>query len=155
VFWKFSEFSESHFRTFRKCTEPIFASGNFRICLKDIFGLSENDCEGKYGSVYFRTFPKLIFGVSKKLQQSQNRFCVFSNLSESYFRTFPKTSRTMFLLLEIFGLVRKVFGMSEKSSVDFVVGAELEFSDMSENLSEYPKITIIVHNGQNLGCGYK
>jgi hypothetical protein len=45
--------------------------------------------------------------------------------------------------------------MSEKSSVDFAVGAELEFSDMSENLSEYPKITIIVHNGQNLGCGYK
>ena len=61
----------------------------------------------------------------------------------------------MLLVLEIFGLVRKVFGMSEKSFVDFAVGAELEFSDMSENLSEYPKISIIVHNGQNMDCGYK
>ena len=61
----------------------------------------------------------------------------------------------MLLVLEIFGLLRKVFGMSEKSFVVQTVGAELEFSDMSENLSEYPKISIIVHNGQNLGCGYK
>ncbi len=59
------------------------------------------------------------------------------------------------MVLEIFGLVRKVFGMSEKSLVAFAIGAELEFSDMFENLSEYPKITVIVHNGQNLGCGYK
>jgi hypothetical protein len=61
----------------------------------------------------------------------------------------------MLLVLEIFGFVRKVFGMSEKSFIDFAVGAELEFSDKSENLSEYPKISIIVLNGQNLGCGYK
>lgn len=152
----------------------LMCSGNFRSFPKVIFGLSENALNQfslleifGYVRKTFLDFPKMtvkanmvlfIFGLFRNWFSEFPKNFSKVKIAFGYFRTCPKA---------IFGLFRKhpercfcfwkfsVFGMSEKSSVDFAVGAELEFSDMSENLSEYPKITIIVHNGQNLGCGYK
>jgi hypothetical protein len=75
-------------------------------------------------------------------------------VSENNFQKFRKFAKGCFGFWIFFGNIRKYFSKVPKRCVDFEF-SDLEFSDMSENLSEYPKISIIVHNGQNLGCGYK
>ena len=113
----------------------LSCSGNFRSFPKVIFGLSKN-AQNQFSLLEifgyvrktFSDFPKMTVKANvvlfifvlfqnwfsefpKNFSKGRNRFCVFSDLSESDFRTFPKTSRTMFLLLEIFGFrnVRKIF----------------------------------------------
>ena len=61
----------------------------------------------------FGLFRNWISEFPKNFSKGKNRFCVFSDLSENDFRTFPKTSRTMFWCWK--------------------------FSDLSEKFSECPK----------------
>lgn len=78
----------------------------------------------------FQTCPKLIFEISKNIQK-------------------------VVLVLEIFGLVRKVFGISKKSIVDFTVSLIWIFSDMSEIIFQNFWKMHLLHNGQIWSCGYK
>lgn len=100
VFWIFSEFSETHFRTFRKHTEPDFRFWKF-------LDISESD---------FRTFQKWLW--------RQKWFCIFSDLSETDFWIFWKSSVESISLLYIFGLVRKLFSDFSENIQNDVVGTE-------------------------------